>query len=84
MLRWLKKKEKKREKEIWLSIEGMHCPSCAISIDGALEEMEGVVKAETNYAKGVVRVVFDPKRVRTEELQKAILQVGYKVKGEVM
>lgn len=73
----LKKIKKQVGKEITFRIEGMHCVACAMSIDGELEEVAGVVGAETAFAKGRTRVVYDPARVKVEELEKAIKRAGY-------
>ena len=32
-------------------IKGMHCAACSMNIDGALEELDGVIGATTSYAK---------------------------------
>ena len=52
-------KKKQQGKELILTIEGMHCTSCAMNIDGALEDTEGVFNSETSYAKSnVLRQYF--------------------------
>ncbi len=58
-------------------IDGMHCTSCAFSIDGELEDTKGVKSAATNYAKQLTIVEFDEKLVETKQLQKAIEKLGY-------
>lgn len=59
------------------SIKGMHCTSCAINIDGELEDTNGVVKANTSYAKSVAEVTFDPQKVNTKQIIQAIKTAGY-------
>jgi copper chaperone len=59
------------------AIEGMHCTSCAMSIDWELEDLEGVVEARTSYAKGRTEVAFDPGRVTIEQLVDAIARAGF-------
>lgn len=61
-------------------IEGMHCTSCAMNIDGSLEETKGVLDVSTSYAKATTTVTFDPKLVNTEDLLKAIESAGYAAK----
>lgn len=56
----------------------MHCTSCAMSIDGDLEDTEGVKKAKTNYAKSTTEVEFDPEQVTVERLCHVIGKIGYK------
>lgn len=50
-------------KKAKLKIIGMHCTSCAMNIDGELEDTEGVKEAKTNYAKQQTEVTFDPEKV---------------------
>ena len=65
-------------KKVILKIEGMHCSSCAMSIDWALEETEGVKSAKTNYASSQTQVEFDPKKVTEKIMIAAIQKAGYK------
>ena len=68
-----------------LKIEGMHCTSCAMSIDGDLEDyVKGVKSAKTNYAKQECEVEFEEKMVGIEGIINQIKKTGYqaKVKGE--
>lgn len=62
-------------------IEGMHCTSCAMNIDGELEDMPGVKEARTNYAKQETTVIFTADTISTERIVQAIERVGYKVSG---
>ncbi|MGE5042319.1 MAG: heavy-metal-associated domain-containing protein [Candidatus Levyibacteriota bacterium] len=59
-------------------IEGMHCSSCAMNIDFDLEDMEGVKKAQTSYAKQVSEVEFDEARVNPKNIIESIKKTGYK------
>ena len=61
-----------------LKIEGMHCSSCAMSIDFDLEDLAGVKKANTNYAKQETEVEFDEKSVKPEQISQQIKKTGYK------
>jgi Cu+-exporting ATPase len=58
-------------------IKGMHCTSCAFSIDGDLEDTDGIKEANTNFAKAQTEVKFDPEKVDTEKIIKLIKKVGY-------
>lgn len=46
----------------------MHCTSCAMNIDGELEDTEGVKESKTNYAKQVTEVTFDPEKISVEKM----------------
>lgn len=66
-------------KKVKLKIEGMHCTSCAMNIDGDLEDLlEGVKSSSTNYAKSETEVEFDEGKVKTEDIIKTIEKTGYK------
>ncbi len=60
-------------------LSGLHCSSCGLTIDNALEDLVGVREASTSYAKGEVRVLFDPKQVQSKQLKSAIQGAGYQV-----
>lgn len=65
-------------KKINLEIEGMHCNSCAMSIDFDLEDLEGVNFAKTSYAKQVCEIEFDEEKIKVEELIQTVHKTGYK------
>lgn len=59
----------------------MHCVSCAMNIDGALEDLKGVKKSRTSYAKSQVEVEYDENIVNKEQLIKTIKIAGYEAFG---
>lgn len=60
-----------------LKITGMHCTSCAMSIDGELEDTDGVKAANTSYAKSITEVEFDPDKLTLEKVISTIKTAGY-------
>lgn len=60
-----------------LKIDGMHCTSCAMNIDGELEDTEGVKESNTNYAKQVTEVEFDDTKINLQKIINIIKSVGY-------
>lgn len=64
-------------KKLKLKIEGMHCTSCAMNIDFALEDL-GVKSAKTNYAKQQTEVEFDEGRIKPRAIIEEIKKTGYK------
>ncbi len=60
-----------------LKITGMHCISCAMNIDGELEDTEGVKCSNTNYAKEVTEVEFDEEKLDEKQIIEIIKKVGY-------
>lgn len=71
-------------KTIVLNINGMHCTSCCLSIDGDLEDTKGIKSAKTSYAREECEVEFDEKIVKIEQIVKTIGNTGYsaQVKNE--
>lgn len=61
-------------------IEGMHCSSCAMTIDMDLEDLEGIKSAKTSYAKSEVEVEFDPAKVNEELILETVKKSGYTAK----
>ena len=59
-------------------IQGMHCVGCAMTVDGAVEDLSGVKSATTNYARQVAEVEYDEKKVTEAEIMNAIQSAGYK------
>ncbi|PWU23005.1 heavy metal transporter [Candidatus Cerribacteria bacterium 'Amazon FNV 2010 28 9'] len=70
-------KKKSSGTEVVFRISGMHCVSCAMNIDGQLEETKGVYQATTNYAKSITRIRFDSAIIKIETIQKIIESLGY-------
>ncbi len=61
-----------------LIIEGAGCASCVNKIEGALNKVSGVTRAEMNFAQRTVSVSGN---VISDELIKAIEQAGYNAKS---
>lgn len=72
---------KKKKEQISFKIQGMHCVSCAMNIDGALEDVDGVVSSRTSYAKQVTNVSFDPLKVDIKKIKSEIANQGYTVEN---
>ncbi|MFA7244704.1 MAG: heavy metal translocating P-type ATPase [Candidatus Magasanikbacteria bacterium] len=63
-----------------LKIEGMHCASCAVSIERSLQKQPGMKSASVNYALAQAYLEYDEKQVKDEDLAKAVASAGdYKV-----
>lgn len=58
-------------------ISGMHCVSCAMNIDGALEDINGIKTSSTNFAKAITEVEFDETKLTRQEILSIIEKVGY-------
>ena len=67
------------EQKVPLKIGGMSCVSCAQKIEKNLGKKKGVVKATVNFASQTAMVDYDPSLIGPEELEKVIVDTGYKV-----
>ncbi|HLD01549.1 MAG TPA: heavy-metal-associated domain-containing protein [Patescibacteria group bacterium] len=68
-------------KKLKFKIEGMHCTSCAMSIDGDLEDLlEGIKSACTSYAKQETEIEFEERKVKIEQIIQIIKDTGYSAK----
>ncbi len=59
-------------------IEGMHCTSCAMSIDMDLEDLDGIQEARTSFAKQESVVTFDLDKLDIQKIIAVIGKTGYK------
>lgn len=61
-----------------MSVKGMTCTSCESKISAGLTQVPGVVKVgKVSYQEGTAYVMVDPKKVKNEELVKAVGDTGY-------
>ena len=63
-------------KNLKLKLQGMHCSSCAMDIDGELED-NGVQESRTSYAKSTTDIKFDPEKISEDEIIQIIKRIGY-------
>ncbi len=60
-------------------IVGMHCTSCAFTLQKVIGELDGVREANVNYAKGEATVKYQAGDVTLKDLQAAVRDVGYDI-----
>jgi len=60
-------------------IRGMHCASCAMTIEGALKKVPGVASAVVNSAAEKATIEWDEKKVGVEKLAEVVKSVGYEL-----
>lgn len=63
-------------------VEGMHCASCGMLIDDALEDLEGVRRSETSMKAGRTTVEIDPALCEPADVIAAIGEAGYQAHPE--
>ena len=62
-----------------LNVQGMTCGHCKMSVENALNNLEGVQTAEVNLDAGNVAVTYDEAKVNQEAMKEAIEDQGYDV-----
>ena len=62
-----------------LPIKNMHCSSCAIRIELALQTTPGVASARVSLGTNAVDIEYQPELVDFKGIRKAIESVGYRV-----
>jgi Cu+-exporting ATPase len=63
-------------------IRGMHCASCAQTIEKALKKTDGVSGASVNYATEGCEVSFDNKKIDEGNISKVVEKSGYELVDE--
>ncbi|MDP3744846.1 MAG: mercury resistance system periplasmic binding protein MerP [Methylotenera sp.] len=64
-------------KTIILSVPGMTCSACPITVKKALTKVEGVTKTDVNFRNREATVTFDDTKVNIRTLTKATSDAGY-------
>ena len=64
-------------KTVTLSVPGMTCAACPITVKKALTKVDGVQKAEVSYGKREAVVTFDDAKTNADALTKATANAGY-------
>ena len=62
-----------------IPVKGMHCSSCVVRVELALQMMPGVVLARANLGPNAVDIEYQPEKVDFEAIRKAIASAGYRV-----
>lgn len=60
-----------------ISVKGMHCASCASTIERTFKKTDGVRFVEVNYGTETVKLSFDESKVDPRHLSKKIEPLGY-------
>ena len=63
--------------KVTLNLRGMHCASCANSIQSATRSISGVASSNVNFATEEVVIEFDKKKTSSSAIQKVIKDIGY-------
>jgi len=68
--------------KIILKLFGMHCASCAASIENALKKEEGIISISVNFASEKANIEFKKEIIKLEKIQEIIKKLGYETEEE--
>lgn len=60
-----------------LKITGMHCATCAITVEESLAAVKDVKTVQVNFGTETAHVEFDPSKVSLNDLETAVKDAGY-------
>jgi copper chaperone len=64
-----------------LKVPDMTCGHCELSVQEALDDLEGVERAKADHLTGDVEVAYDEGMVSVEQMGEAIEEVGYTLRS---
>lgn len=65
--------------EAVLQVKGMSCGGCVKSVEGALQDLNGIEKFDVQLDTGQVNVTFDESVIQVDQISEEIEDIGYDV-----
>lgn len=65
-----------------IGVAGLDCPSCAATVERAVQKLDGVLDVSLNFAGGTLEVEYLPERVTIEQVRQTVESQGYELKLE--
>lgn len=65
-----------------LRLSGMHCATCAVTVEEALRRIPEVFSVTVNLGKDSAQVQYDPEKTSLDELERVVRDAGYEVVNE--
>lgn len=62
-----------------LSLAGLHCADCAVTIEKTVAKVEGVEQVQANFSAGKVKIKYDSEKVGHDDLVRSVEKIGYRV-----
>ena len=66
-----------QQKQVELTLGGLHCPSCLLAIERGWKRLSGVIDISGNFDTGRAVITFDPSKVSIENLISQVENLGY-------
>jgi copper chaperone len=60
-----------------MSVEGMSCEHCVMTITKGLESLDGIGKVEVNLDAGQVSVEYDQEKLSLDTIKAKVQELGY-------
>lgn len=60
-------------------VTDMHCPACVMRLESLEDTLEGVRQITANYKKQTMQVEFDDTRINSDQIKKAVEDLGYTI-----
>ena len=73
-----------KHKHMDLSIEGMHCASCVLSVNKTFGKIEGVEKVDADLSANKLHITVDTKKVSYEEMERLVKNLGFELHTDEM
>jgi len=64
--------------EVKISIEGMSCQHCVMAVSKAVDALAGVESSDVEVGSATVK--YDDSALKSEDIEAAIVNAGYKIK----
>lgn len=64
-------------KQVQLSVEGMTCASCSVSVRTTVNKLDGIVSVDVDVDGGAASVTYDPAQVTAQAIADQITKLGY-------
>jgi Cu+-exporting ATPase len=74
--------ENREEGTLSFFVDGMHCSTCAGTIESRLAAAEGITSASVNFAVEKAAVEFDPRRIGSARIFRLVRDLGYTPREE--
>lgn len=66
-----------QEQSVTLSVPGMNCPVCPITVKKSIEKVAGVKSVNVSYDNKTATVLYEGQQVDVSRIQKATENAGY-------
>lgn len=64
-------------KQVTLLVKDMHCSNCSIRLQSLEDDLHGIIQVDASYHKQQLIVRFDETVTNTEEIIRAVAELGY-------